>query len=115
MQRQISKPGEKPRPILIRCRIPNTVDNEIILSKQKVLKDHPEWKNVVVKPDLTTNQPDYAKKQSGCRGPSIVSWRRHTVLVCYLLVTKLYYLGKKFIALLIKGHFMDKIVQLTCP
>ena len=39
------------------------MDNEIILSKQKVLKDHPEWKNVVVKPDLTTNQPDYAKKQ----------------------------------------------------
>ena len=27
----------------------------------------------------------------------------------------LYYLGKKFIALLTKGRFMDKIIQLTCP
>ena len=27
----------------------------------------------------------------------------------------LYYLGKKFIALLIKGRFMGKIIQLTCP
>jgi len=61
LQRRIGKPGEKPRPILI--RMPNTVDKELILSKGKVLKDHPQWKNVVVKPDMTANQRDFAKKR----------------------------------------------------
>ena len=32
-----------------------------------------------------------------------------------MTVNTIYYLGKKFIASLIKRHFMDKIVQLTCP
>ena len=59
--RRIGRQGERPRLILI--RMPNTVDKEFILSKGKVLKDHPQWKNVVVKPDMTANQRDYAKKR----------------------------------------------------
>ena len=61
LQRRIGKQGERPRPILI--RMPNTIDKEFILTKGKVLKDHPQWKNVVVKPDMTANQRDYAKKR----------------------------------------------------
>ena len=61
LQRRIGKPGDRPRPILI--RMPNAADKEFILSKGKVLKDHPQWKNVVVKPDMTANQRDFAKKR----------------------------------------------------
>ena len=61
LQRRIGKPGDRPRPILI--RMPNAADKEFILSKGKNLKDHPQWKNVVIKPDMTTNQRDYAKKR----------------------------------------------------
>ena len=60
MQRRIGQRGEKPRPVLI--RMPTTLDKEFILSKGKVLKDNPQWKNVVVKPDMTKNQRDYAQK-----------------------------------------------------
>ena len=61
LQRRIGKPGDRPRPILI--RMPNAADKEFILSKGKNLRDHPQWKNVVIKPDMTANQRDYAKKR----------------------------------------------------
>ena len=61
LQRRIGKPGDRPRPILI--RMPNAADKEFILSKGKNLKDHPQWKNVVIKPDMTANQREYAKKR----------------------------------------------------
>ena len=61
LQRRIGIPGDRPRPILI--RMPSAADKEFILGKGRVLKDHPQWKNVVVKPDMTANQRDFAKKR----------------------------------------------------
>ena len=61
LQRRIGIPGVRPRPILI--RMPSAADKEFILGKGRVLKDHPQWKNVVVKPDMTANQRDFAKKR----------------------------------------------------
>ena len=56
----IGKKQEKPRPILIRMR--NMKDKEDILSKAHTLKEHPEWKKVFIKPDLTRNQRDFIQK-----------------------------------------------------
>ena len=42
-------------------------------------------------------------------------WVYNILVYWVFLIHVSYYLGKKFIALLIKGCFMDKIIQLTCP
>ena len=51
---RIGKKQEKPRPILI--RMPDLKDKEEILGKGYKLKDHPQWKNVYIKEDLTCAQ-----------------------------------------------------------
>ena len=53
---------------------------------------------------------EYSYDQIPLKGKSAYNGWKYSVLM-----STSYYLGKKFIALLTKGRFMDKIIQITCP
>ena len=57
---RIGKKQEKPRPILI--RMPDIKDKEEILGKGYKLKDHPQWKNIYIKEDLTRAQREHIEQ-----------------------------------------------------